>query len=78
MDKIIVALTVPATLAQRISHGCPYHTRRHHDLKGPVRIEITMVIRKTKRRGSNKSTIGKMFNAERKELTDEFSPANEI
>jgi hypothetical protein len=42
--------------------------------KAPVRIEKAMA--KTGGGGSYKITIRKMFDAERKELTDKLSPAN--
>jgi hypothetical protein len=41
--------------------------------KGPVRIEKAM---KTKGGGSNRITIRRMFDAQRKELTDKWSPVN--
>jgi hypothetical protein len=42
--------------------------------KGPVRIEKAMV--KTRGGGSNRITITKMFDAERKALTDKLSQVN--
>ena len=42
--------------------------------KGPVRVEEALVMKRGVE--SNRITVGKIFDAERKELTDKFLPVN--